>query len=243
MRILHISDLHTTSSNFVAAWGETVVRNVRSLSPDVVVITGDLTNEGHAHEFEVASRFVRQIQTPNLLVVPGNHDARNEGYVIFEEMFGTRMPLFRNSEVTILGIDSTEPDLDDGHVGREKYDFIREHLGSTDGLRILAMHHHLVPIPGTGRERHIPVDSGDVLNLCLELGIDFVLSGHKHVHWVWRIENTYLVTAGTATSRRLKGRSWPSFNILDIEDKTAVLKEMNVATEAVHEVRTIPLRR
>jgi len=242
MRILHISDLHTTSSNFVASWGETVVRNVRSLDPDVVVITGDLTNEGHAHEYEVASRFVRHIRAANLLVVPGNHDARNEGYVIFEELFGTRMPLFRNDRVTILGIDSTEPDLDDGHVGREKYDSIRGNLGDTDGLKILAMHHHLVPIPGTGRERHIPVDSGDVLNLCLELGIDFVLSGHKHVHWVWRIENTYLITAGTATSRRLKGRSWPSFNILDIEDGNAVLKEMNVTTEAVREVRTIPLR-
>lgn len=242
MRILHISDLHTTSPNFIAEWGETVVRNVRSLNPDVVVVTGDLTDNGHVHEYDTAKAWVDRFDADNVLLVPGNHDARNMGYRVFKEMFGTRMPFFENDRIVVLGIDSTEPDLDDGHVGREKYDFIREKLGRTDRLKFLAMHHHLVPIPGTGRERHIPVDSGDVLNLCLELGIDFVLSGHKHVHWVWRIENTYLVTAGTATSRRLKGRSWPSFNILDIEDRTAILREMNVATEAVHEVRTIPLQ-
>jgi len=143
----------------------------------------------------------------------------------------------------ILGLDSTEPDIDDGHIGREEYDTIRGKLLVKDRMRILALHHHLIPIPGTGRERNIPVDAGDVLKLCTELELNLILSGHKHLPWVWRLENTYLVTAGTATSRRLKGRYYPSFNVLEIEEGKVILKEVNVSNKRSREIlriRNIP---
>jgi len=61
--------------------------------------------------------------------------------------------------------------------------------------------------------------------------------------WTWRLENTYLITAGTATSRRLKGRSYPSFNILEIpaihadkQDKMATLKEVDVINKKFREI-------
>src|SRR3712207_6897894 len=55
------------------------------------------------------------------------------------------------------------PDLNDGRVGREHYEFIRDSFARADEwLKIFVIHHHLIPIPGTGRERNIIFDAGDV---------------------------------------------------------------------------------
>jgi Icc protein len=241
MKIVHISDLHVTSSNFVSQWGERVIEMVNSIKPELLVVTGDLTNGGYEHEYEEAKAYLDRIEVKNKMVVPGNHDARNEGYMIFEDIFKTRYPCYENERVMILGIDSSEPDIDDGHIGREIYDEIKGKLSSNSKIKILAMHHHLIPIPGTGRERNIPVDAGDVLKLCVDNQVNFVFSGHKHKPWIWKLENTYLVTAGTATSRRLKGRSYPSYNLFEIDGKKAILKEVNVVNENLEEILNITI--
>jgi len=230
--IIHLSDLHLGGGYFVREWGERVVEMVNSMQPDLVVISGDLTTEGHVHEYDQVTHYLKSFQVRNQLIVPGNHDARNEGYVIFEELFGTRYPFYENEHLLILGVDSSQPDIDDGHIGRSNYPLITSRLNDPKRIKILAMHHHLVPIPGTGRERHIPTDAGDVLKLCVDLDIRIVLSGHKHLPWVWHIENTWLITGGTATSQRLKGRTYPSFNILTFADNSFSLHEVNVITGA-----------
>jgi len=241
MKIVHISDLHLSGSNFVSEWGENVIDIMHSIYPELVVVTGDLTDDGYVYEYEIAKRYIDRIKTKNIIIIPGNHDVRNEGYKIFEEIFQTRFPCYKNEKFVVLGIDSTEPDIDDGHVGRENYEYIQKKLSVEGKIKILAMHHHLIPIPGTGRERNIPVDSGDVLKLCVELGVTFVFSGHKHIPWIWKLENTYFITAGTATSRRLKGRSYPSFNMIEVEEEKAILKEINVVNEDVKEIVRINL--
>jgi 3',5'-cyclic AMP phosphodiesterase CpdA len=214
---------------------------VNSIKPEILVVTGDLTDDGHEHEYEQAKAFLDRIKVKNKIVVPGNHDARNEGYVLFEDIFKTRYPDYEDERVVILGIDSSEPDIDDGHIGREIYTRIKGKLPADKRIKILAMHHHLIPIPGTGRERYIPVDAGDALKLCVDTEVNFVLSGHKHKPWTWKLEETYLVTAGTATSRRLKGRSYPSYNILEIEDKKAILKEVNVTNQNSEQILSITI--
>jgi len=236
MRIVQISDLHLSGPNFVPAWAENVLSIVSSIGPDIVIVTGDLTDDGYAYEYDIAKRYIDRVETGNLMVVPGNHDVRNEGYILFEEIFQTRFPHYKNDKVTILGIDSTEPDIDDGRIGRASYAYIREKLSPVKEIKILAMHHHLIPIPATGRERNIPVDAGDVLKLCVESGVDIVFSGHKHMPWIWKLEDTYFITAGTATSRRLKGNYYPSFYILEIEEEKALLKEVNVTDKKVRDV-------
>ena len=236
MRIVQISDLHLASPSFVPDWAENVVSIIRSIAPDIVVVTGDLTDDGYAYEYDIAKAYIDRIETQNLLVVPGNHDARNEGHKLFEEIFQTRFPHYTNDKVTILGIDSTEPDIDDGRIGRANYAYIRERLLPAKEVKILAMHHHLIPIPATGRERNIPVDAGDVLKLCIESGVDIVFSGHKHMPWIWKLENTYFITAGTATTQRLKGKYYPSFHILEIEEDKVLLKEANVADKKLRDL-------
>ncbi|MDL1971276.1 MAG: metallophosphoesterase [Candidatus Desulfofervidaceae bacterium] len=217
MKIAHISDLHVSGYNFVKEWGENLIDLLHEAKPDVLVVTGDITDDGYIYEYELAKQYLERIKVKTKIIVPGNHDARNEGYKIFEEIFGTRYPFYEDEHVVSLGIDSTEPDIDDGHIGRENYPLIREKL-SNHKQKVLLLHHHLIPIPGTGRERNIPVDAGDVLKLCIEANINYVLSGHKHFPWIWRLENTYFITAGTATSHRLKGFSYPSFNLLHLTE-------------------------
>ncbi|MEN9979218.1 MAG: metallophosphoesterase [candidate division WOR-3 bacterium] len=229
-RLVHLSDLHLGGGYFVEGWGRQVVDTISMLNPDLLIITGDLTTEGHVHEYEQVIEYLGKFSVARRLIVPGNHDARNEGYMIFEELFGTRYPFFEDGKITVLGLDSSQPDIDDGHIGRSNYLMIAHRFQDRSGLKIVCLHHHLVLIPGTGRERHISTDAGDVLKLLVELDVRIALSGHKHLPWVWHIENTWLITGGTATSRRLKGRSYPSFNLLMIGEREFELVEINVAT-------------
>jgi 3',5'-cyclic AMP phosphodiesterase CpdA len=225
MKIAHISDLHFTSPLFVQKWADNVALKIEQERPDLLIVTGDLTTEGYVPEFEAAKSYLDGLKVKNKLIVPGNHDARNMGYEIFEELIGPRFPCYIGEEVTVLGLDSTEPDIDDGHVGREHYDNIRETF-SGPRVRILALHHHLIPIPGTGRERQIPTDAGDLLGVCKEVGMDIVLSGHKHLPWTWNLDGCLFITAATSTSRRLKGRSRPAMGILDVENHQLTMTEV-----------------
>ncbi len=227
-RIAHISDIHITSSYFVEEWGERVIDILNESGLDIVIVTGDLTDDGYPHEHDRAKEYIDRIEIENKIVLPGNHDARNLGYKIFEEIYGTRFPLYEDEQVTIFGMDSTEPDIDDGHIGRENYREIRNVFEGGNNFKVLCLHHHLIPIPGTGRERNILVDAGEVLSLCKELKVDLVLSGHKHLPWVWRLEEMFLINAGTACTRRLKGRSHPSFNMMRVHKGKFEMEKVNV---------------
>ncbi|MEO0079205.1 MAG: metallophosphoesterase, partial [candidate division WOR-3 bacterium] len=59
--------------------------------------------------------------------------------------------------------------------------------------------------------------------------------------WVWHLENIWMITGGTATSRRLKGRSYPSFNILTFKEGTISLTEVNVTDGSTRKVLEMPL--
>lgn len=236
MKIIHLSDIHVKSPYFDTQWSENVIKWVNSIEPEILVVSGDLTHAGYVHELQEAKKYIDKLEVENKIIVLGNHDARNRGYKTFEELIGSRFPFYENKKVAILGLDSAEPDIDKGHVGRENYPMIRKKLTKKKKIQILTLHHHLVPVPGTGRERNILVDAGEVLKILTEVGIDFVFSGHKHLPWIWNLEDIYFITAGTATTRRLKGRSYPSFNLLELKDEKIILKEINVAEESKREI-------
>ena len=61
-------------------------------------------------------------------MIPGNHDSRNVGYVHFEELFGERNSVLRKGGVTVVAVDSTEPDLDHGQIGRGRYAWIEQRV-------------------------------------------------------------------------------------------------------------------
>jgi Icc protein len=214
--IAHISDPHVGSPYFVPNLMNRVIVELNELEPDVVICTGDFTNFGYRQEFKTAAAYLERIKAP-VHSVPGNHDARNVGYVHFEELIGPRYWSTDVHDVRIVGADSSEPDLDEGQIGRERYPWLAEHFAGESELKVFALHHHLIPIPGTGRERNIVFDAGDVLEVLLANGVDLVLSGHKHVPYVWRLESLYIVNAGTCASLRLRGHTKPCYNVIEIE--------------------------
>jgi 3',5'-cyclic AMP phosphodiesterase CpdA len=214
--IAHISDPHVGSPYFVPNLMNRVIVELNELEPDAVVVTGDFTNFGYRQEFKTAVAYLERIKAP-VHSVPGNHDARNVGYVHFEELIGPRHWAQDVRGVRVVGVDSSEPDLDHGQVGRERYGWVKEQFQAPADLKIFALHHHLLPIPGTGRERNIVYDAGDLLEVLISNGVNIVLSGHKHVPYVWRLENLWTVNAGTCASLRLRGHTRPCYNVIEFE--------------------------
>jgi Icc protein len=214
--IAQISDLHCGSVYYRPELADRVVAEVNEIAPDVVVVTGDLTDMGFRTEYDTAREVLDGIACERMLVVPGNHDARNVGEIHFEELFGTRDSEIQLGNVRIMGLDSSEPDLDNGRIGRERYRTIEDRFGDPGEFKILAIHHHLMPVPGTGRERNIVYDAGDLLRVLTSAGCDLVLCGHKHVPNVWRLEDMFIVNAGTASCLRLRGRVQPCYNLIEV---------------------------
>jgi 3',5'-cyclic AMP phosphodiesterase CpdA len=141
------------------------------------------------------------------------------GYIHFEELFGDRNPVVHVNGVSIVAVDSTEPDLDHGHIGRSRYPWIQEQFSADADFRIFVLHHHLLPVPGTGRERNIVYDAGDTLEALQRARVNLVLSGHKHVPYAWRLENIFVVNAGTVSTLRLRGNTRPCYNLIEIEGR------------------------
>jgi 3',5'-cyclic AMP phosphodiesterase CpdA len=229
--IAQISDIHCGEPTFDPELMQSIVDRVNELDPDLVAVVGDLTAAGYRWEFEEAERWLDQIEPPKI-VIPGNHDSRNVGYVHFRELFGERFRTYRcafdplraerllATGFTVAAVDSSQPDVNDGHVGRERYAWIRGQFAEPDDIRIFVIHHHLVPIPGTGRERNIITDSGDLLAQLTELDVDVVLSGHKHVPFFWGLNGILVCNSGTAATKRVRGLTPPSWNEIQVDVST-----------------------
>jgi 3',5'-cyclic-AMP phosphodiesterase len=225
LKIAQISDLHCGEIRFDKNTLKYFIAEINKKKPDLLVVAGDLTASGYREEFVEAKKFIDQIKCNDKMIIAGNHDCKNVGYEHFEDVFGSRFgeKIFCESDsgcgqpVFLMSVDSNRPDSADGEVGRDKYKYLDAFFSDKKGLKILILHHHLVSIPGTGRERNVVYDAGDLLKKIDELEIDIVLSGHKHVPYVWNLNNVKLISSGTAGTRRTRGRNLPSINFIDID--------------------------
>ena len=119
--IAQISDLHVGSINFVEELLVNAIDDLNDIHPDVTIITGDITDNGYFLEFQKAVSYLDEIKSP-ILVVPGNHDARHVGDECFEELIKNRYGILKDKKhgLKVIGLDSSEPDLDYGRVGRSQ---------------------------------------------------------------------------------------------------------------------------
>ena len=221
MRIVQMSDIHI-GSRFVPDLMDAALEEINAFEPHLVAIPGDLTTKGYRDEFEEAKSYLNRLECENVVIVPGNHDGRNVGYYHFEDLFGKRARSLAFSvpggEAKVVALDSSEPDLDEGQVGREHYAWLdSEFRGWDRGPKILVIHHHLLDIPGTGRDRNILSDAGDILAILRELEVDMVLSGHRHVPYVHNVSNTLIIHCGTVSSTRNRGFMPPSYNRIELD--------------------------
>lgn len=232
MNIAHISDLHAGGSWFDAAAFEAGVALVNDLGVDQVVFTGDLTDHSLHEEFERAAALLDRFDAP-VHAVPGNHDAMRDGWRLFADrlMGGRRYRTADLGAAVFVGLDSSEPDSNEGHIGREQMEWFEEVLESGAGRpHVVALHHHVLPVPHTGRERNILLDSGEFLRVLDDHKVPLVLTGHKHQPWCWRVNGTVVATTGTFSSR--KTNCGQNFNHVEAEDGRLVVTNVDVKNGA-----------
>ena len=231
--IAHISDIHVGKMYFMPEKLEQCIDEVNESEPNAVVITGDITMFGFREEYERVRKYIRRFDKKPL-VMPGNHDVRYRGDVYFEKYFGKGNKVKRISQdLRIIGLDSSVPDLDEGTVGRGRQIWLKRQLEKVpEGeCKIVALHHHLIPIPGTGRERNILTDAGDVLEILVKNGVDIALCGHRHTPYTWMVNNLVVATAGTPSSVKVRAEIPQCYNIVNITDEYLEVKLKEVGGE------------
>ena len=220
MQIVQISDLHV-GSQFLQEKFDILVDEVNELNPDVIVVTGDLTNQGLMKEYKKCKSLLEKFNTKKIITISGNHDYRNTGYLLFKKFFPFETINELDDDVVLVTVGTARPDRNEGEVGyRQNLWLERTMKKYKDKIKIVAMHHHLIAIPDTGSDQRTVVDAGDVLRTILDSNVDVVLCGHKHRPWAWNFKTLTVVNAGTATSERVRGFFENTYNILTISNKT-----------------------
>ncbi|MHA1910263.1 MAG: metallophosphoesterase family protein [Candidatus Kariarchaeaceae archaeon] len=218
LRIAHISDTHfTTGKEFEKELYLQAIQYINSLDLDFVVHTGDLTHAGLRHEYLIAKELLPLIKHP-LYCLIGNHDARNVGYELWEECMGERSGYYVEDNYLFVYLDSTIPDKDAGRFGQETISSVRSILQKHQDkeVKIVAFHHHLIPLEKTGRERGFAIDAGEMINCLQDHGVDLILTGHKHHASSYKLEDTIIVSAGTISSLKRRAGEAASFNLITV---------------------------
>jgi len=228
MKIAHISDIHCNlGTDFNPKVFEKAVKMVNKINPDLVFISGDLTTDGLLSEYDLAKEKIKEINCKPA-VVPGNHDERNLGFKLFREYFGETDFIKSYDKVNLVALASSEPDKDDGRLGRGRHEQIEQAIKKKNKMTVIGFHHHLIPVPNSGRETNIIEDAGETLDIILKNEIPLVLMGHRHVPWAVKIHKTLLVNAGTFSCNRTRAHFGNTFNIIDIDKNKIIVTVVNI---------------
>jgi 3',5'-cyclic AMP phosphodiesterase CpdA len=230
-RLIHLTDIHFGCEDKAAV--EAATEYAHAASPDLVVVTGDLTRNGLPREFEAAARWLERLPGPQV-VTPGNHDTP---YLNLPLRALTPFDRYRRfigpvegvgcdlSEVAVRAVNTSrggQPRLDwsKGAINLELCQAAAAALaaGPAGALRVLCCHHPLVeaigaPVTGGVHRGHLAAER------LAAHGVDVILTGHVHnpfaVPLPFGDEHTYAVGAGTL-STRLRGVP-ASFNLITVE--------------------------
>jgi len=244
-RIAHLSDLHFGRTDPAVVRG--ACEAVHRLKPDLVVVSGDLTQRARSHQFRAARAFLDRLPQPQI-VVPGNHDiplwnvmARTFSPLRKYRRIVTRnlTPFFADNEIAVLGLNTARAlTIKDGRINHRQIALAVEHFsaGAPHCVRILVTHHPFDQ-PDKG-------DAGDIVGRAvLAMGaigsrVDLILSGHLHLGRSGTSAVRYpgsgalIVLAGTATSTRVRGGEPNAFNLLEVDGGQLALERFEWAADA-----------
>ncbi|MGQ0701228.1 MAG: metallophosphoesterase family protein [Panacagrimonas sp.] len=229
--LLQISDPHfgTEQAPVVNALRELV----REQSPQVLVLSGDLTQRARRAQFAAARKFVDELQIPQVLAVPGNHDiplfdvaARLMWpYANYRRAFGKNLePTLETPDLLVLCVNTTRPWRHvDGEISEKQIARISARLraASPRQLRLVVIHQP-VHVPRAS-DAHDRVHGHDAAaRAWCEAGIDVVMGGHIHLPYVRPLHelladlgrSAWCVQAGTAVSSRVRREAPNSINLL-----------------------------
>ncbi len=225
--VVHLSDVHfgRTDDAVVAA----IIPLVHSLAPDVVVVSGDLTQRAKPHQFRAARAFLDQLPKPQI-VVPGNHDVPL--YNIFQRFLQPLTkyrrfishdlePFYADAEIAVAGINTARSlTFKDGRINDEQIQRLHDRLAPLpDHITKIVVTHHPFDLPAGFDEKDLVDRADQAMRVFLKAGADVLLSGHLHTSHVTDTATRYpvdgraalVVQAGTATSTRGRGET-NSFN-------------------------------
>ena len=231
--LLHLSDLHfgTERPACLAA----IQAFCREQQPELVVVSGDLTQRARYREFFHCKQFLDSLNCP-YLVVPGNHDIPL--YHVWDRIFNpfTRYQLFfGNMEMTletehfyVIGVNSIRRRYHTrGHISLEQVQQIDQILkqAPADKIKIIAAHQPFYTPPDDPHGiKDCPLLGRMALEVWSQSGLKALLHGHLHQSAVFDLNSLYHlgaghpvldIHAGTATSYRLHHALSNSFNVID----------------------------
>jgi 3',5'-cyclic AMP phosphodiesterase CpdA len=196
---------------------EAAVDEINDLDPDVIVITGDLTENGLLFQYRVARDVVDSIKCKTKVICSGNHDYRSTGYLLFKKFFPSRR-VVKMSNCIFTVVSTARPERNDGEVGHRQVVWLERTLSKhRKMMKVVVMHHHLIQVPDTGPDNIPVVDAGDTLRGIMNAKVNLVLGGHRHRPWRWMVGGTRIIHAGTLSSERLRGFYSHSYNIIDVK--------------------------
>ena len=218
VEIVQISDLHY-GSEFVPEYMENIINYIKNVKPDVVICTGDVVHKGRVVQYENVLPYFNRIRSlTRLMVVPGNHCAKNSGLIFFERLIGPRRSrmIIEGKDTIIVGLCSARDDMSEGMIGDEQLDWMGRCFNKNLENRIIALHHHLISVPLSGQKFTTVRDAGEILEFTQLFEIDLVLMGHRHVPHAYILDNnitdTIFLYCGTSASRKVRANDSPSFN-------------------------------
>jgi 3',5'-cyclic AMP phosphodiesterase CpdA len=233
--ILQISDTHfgTEQADVV----EALLRLVKEEAPDLVVLSGDITQRARRSQFAAARAFVDRLAPTPLIAIPGNHDIplMNLGlrllapYANYSRAFGAELePEFEREQLLVLGVNTTRPYKHaDGEISLAQVQRVAARLmqASPGQLRVVVTHQPICAL--------LPEDEHNVLQghaaavrRWAEAGADLILGGHIHLPYVislnerhpYLARRMWAVQAGTAISTRLRHGANNSLNLIRYDD-------------------------
>jgi 3',5'-cyclic AMP phosphodiesterase CpdA len=224
--LLQISDTHFGTEQGVVV--EAVAMLAHQQRPDVVVLSGDITQRARPAQFLAARAFVDRLGAP-VVAVPGNHDiplfdlwARlRRPYARYSAAFGTDLePVHRSPELLVVCVNTTRPwRHKHGELSALQIDRVARLVAHADPaqLRVVVVHQ---PIAVTRTEDEPDRLRGHAVALqpWAEAGADLVIGGHIHLPYVMPLEGLarplWVVQAGTAVSSRVREGVPHSVNLL-----------------------------
>jgi 3',5'-cyclic AMP phosphodiesterase CpdA len=239
-RVLHLSDPHFGAADSSIA--EIFLAKAAELSPDLTILSGDLSMRARHEELTEAKQFVASLPTP-YLVIPGNHDVPGLNQPLdrfftpfrrYQSYFGkTLEPEFKSPGFHVVSLNSTRAfgfhaDWSEGILSSRQLSRMKNRFVNAErDFRILVLHHPLLAPPNHTRSVVKPLPA--LLSAISECQIDLVLCGHFHRSLLavagsvngW----TCVVSqAATVCSTRLQGEPQGFHEILIEDDHIEIIR-------------------
>lgn len=238
--IVHLSDIHF--GRLDPALVDPIQHAIRAVAPDLLAVSGDLTQRARKREFLAARAFLDALPFPQL-VVPGNHDvplhnvfARFVTPLSRYRRFitGDLSPAYRDEDMVVVGVNTARSlTVGEGRIDTHQVDgIVRQLAGEHAGLIRIVVTHHPFDLPEGVKEARLLGRAAEAMTRLAAAGADLFLAGHLHLSHIGHTAERYriaghsalVVQAGTVSTRS-RGEQ-PSFNVLRIERPNIFVERM-----------------